>query len=72
MQTEPPKRRWYQFSLRTLLIFTVVCAIAAGWLGKRVAQKRNERKAVAAVVKLGGMVLYDYEVLKSTKPPGPD
>jgi hypothetical protein len=29
---EPPKRkcRWFQFSLRTLMIFTGICAIASG------------------------------------------
>jgi hypothetical protein len=38
MQTELPKadmpnrkRRWFQFSLRSLMIFTMACAIAAGW-----------------------------------------
>ena len=42
MQTEPPKaeppkrkRRWFQFSLRTLLIFTVICAIPCAWLAGR-------------------------------------
>jgi hypothetical protein len=40
MQTDPPKaeppkrkRRWFQFSLRTLLIFTMVVAVACGWVG---------------------------------------
>jgi hypothetical protein len=29
---DKPKRRWYQFSLRTLLIVvTLVCVVAAGW-----------------------------------------
>jgi hypothetical protein len=51
MQSEPPKaeppkrkRRWFQFSLRSLLSCTMVCAVAAGWLGKRMEQKRNERE----------------------------
>jgi hypothetical protein len=32
---EPPKhkRRWFQFSLRSLMIFTVVCAVACDWFG---------------------------------------
>lgn len=43
---EPPKRkrRWYQFSLRSLLIFTMICAVACGLLGKRMEQKRKERE----------------------------
>ena len=63
MQTEPPKaeppkrkRRWFQFSLRTLLIFTVVVAVAAGWLGRKMEQKRKEREAVEAILKLGGAI----------------
>ena len=52
MQAEPPKaeppkrkRRWFQFSLRTLLIVvTLFCVIVGGYVGW---QKRivNERKA---------------------------
>jgi Leucine Rich repeat len=78
MRIEPPKadtpkrkRRWFQFSLRTLMIFTVVCAVSAGWLGKRIEQKRNERVAVEAIVRLGGRVAYDYE-RDSAKPHGPE
>ena len=32
---QPKRRRWYQFSLRTLMLFMVVCAVVFGWLGKR-------------------------------------
>lgn len=51
----------FRFSLRTLLIFTAICAIAAAWLAKTVERKRNERKAADAIVKLGGRVTYDYQ-----------
>jgi Leucine Rich repeat len=78
MQTEPSnvnqpkrKRRWFQFSLRTLMVFTAVCTVSAGWLGKRIEQKRNERVAVEAIVRLGGRVAYDYE-RDSAKPHGPE
>ena len=78
MQTEPSKaeppkrrRRWFQFSLRTLMIFTLICAIAAGWLGTRIERKHQEQAAVDAIRKLGGSVVYDYESLNSTKPPKP-
>jgi hypothetical protein len=59
----PPnrKRRWFQFSLRSLLIFTVLCAIGSAWLGKRIERKRKEREAVEAIVKLQGQVSYDYQ-----------
>jgi hypothetical protein len=67
------KRRWLQFSLRSLLIFTLSCAVAGGWLGKRMEQKRDEREAIEALVKLGCYVEYDYETENANaKPPGPD
>jgi hypothetical protein len=78
MQTEPPKadppkrkRRWFQFSLRSLLIFTLICAIASAWLGREIERKRKEREAVAAIVKLGGRARYDYQLLDA-KPTGPN
>jgi hypothetical protein len=55
------KRRWFQFSLRTLLIGVTVAALACGWLVRRVEQKRNEREAAEAIVKLGGFAFYDCE-----------
>jgi hypothetical protein len=35
LESDPPKRkrRWFQFSLRTLMIFTMVVAVACGWVG---------------------------------------
>jgi hypothetical protein len=73
LSVPPPKRkrRWYQFSLRTLMIFTLICAIGAGWFGRRMEQKRKERAAVKAITKLGGNVVYDYQAEKGAAPPGP-
>ena len=52
MQTEPPKadppkhkRRWFQFSLRTLLIFTLICAVGSVWVARRIEQKRKVRES---------------------------
>src|SRR6266700_3862204 len=87
MDAEPPKvdppkrkRRWFQFSLRTLMIFTLVVAVACAWLGRKIEQKRREREAVTAIVKLGGEAHYDYqhqlgsngEPQLDAKPTGPD
>jgi Leucine-rich repeat (LRR) protein len=55
------KRRWHQFSLRTLLILTLILAIPCAWLGRKIDQKRREREAVEAIVKLGGDVRYYNE-----------
>jgi hypothetical protein len=72
MEAEPKrKRRWFQFSLRTLLIVVVIVAIPCAWLGRKIEQKRREREAVAGLRDPGGTVLYDYEVEKEG-PAGPD
>jgi hypothetical protein len=85
MQTEPPKadppkrtRRWFQFSLRSLLIFTLICAVACAWLGRKIEQKRREREAVEAIVRDGFSVMYDSQLdprgtpYSNDRPPGPD
>jgi len=54
------KRRWFRFSLRTLLVvLTLLCV----WLGIKVNSARNQRQLVAKVHELGGQVKYDYEFL---------
>ena len=45
----PARRRRLQFSLRSLLILTTLCATACGWLTHRIEQKRKERETVAAI-----------------------
>ncbi|HEV2968530.1 MAG TPA: hypothetical protein VGY55_00995 [Pirellulales bacterium] len=49
-----------------------MCAIASGWLGRRLEQKRRETEIVAAIAKLGGVVEYDYQRSPPGKPFGPD
>ena len=55
------KHRCFQFGLRTLLIFVLFVAVAAGFLGSRIERKRRERLAIEAIVKAGGQVYYDYQ-----------
>jgi hypothetical protein len=61
--TETPnrKRRWFQFSLRSLLVFTAICAIVAGWIGRGIERRRREREIVAAIQNLGGSIDYDFD-----------
>jgi hypothetical protein len=76
MQTEPPnadppkrKRRWFQFSLRTLMIVvTLFCVVVGGYVGWQ-AKIVRERKATAReVTGLGGMM---YSATRVTRF-GPD
>jgi hypothetical protein len=57
-KSNPPKRkrRWYRFSLRTLLLFVLVVGVGLGWLGSKLQPLRNERRAAAEIEKLGGRV----------------
>jgi hypothetical protein len=54
-----PKRRFWQFRLRTALAASVVFALALGWQVNRAAR---QRQAVAAVRALGGHVYYEQDL----------
>jgi hypothetical protein len=79
MEAEPSKadqpkrkRRWLQFSLRTLLIFTLICGIGFARLGRKIERKRGERVVVKEIRQAGGRVDYDYEIaLPAVEPFGP-
>ena len=68
MEAEPinsdsPKRerRWFQFSLRTLMIGVLIIAIPCAWLGRKIEQKRRERAAVRAILNSGAHFYFHYE-----------
>jgi hypothetical protein len=76
LNSPPPirKRRWYQFSLRSLMILTLVIAVPCALLGRRIEWKRRERAAVKTLAKQGS-VRYDYQSRENgglkSEPPGP-
>ena len=53
-----PRRRWFQFSLRTLLVAVAVVAVR---LALTANAARKQRAAVAAIEALGGSVRYEHE-----------
>ncbi len=74
--TKPkPRRRWWQYSLRT---FFVVLTVFGVWLGVVVHRANEQRKAVAWVREMGGSARYDYEFnelgirVVDAKPSAPD
>jgi len=70
MTTTPSKlrRRWFQFSLRTLFVLVTVLCV---WLAVTANRARNQREAVAAIEELGGSVRYEYQNSFGQEPPGP-
>lgn len=76
-----PRRRWYQISLRTLLLLVTLASAGFGWLGYKVRQANSQRKAVEAIRNIGNTayVFYDYDfdsggmiLPPPTLPPGPE
>jgi hypothetical protein len=70
---QPPKptRRWYQFSLMTLLVVMTLLCVGFAWIGVRLHRARENRArvapvegAVAAIEKLGGEVTSTYKDIR--------
>ena len=54
---DKPKRRWYQFSLRTLLVgMTVLCLGPGGYVAYQQNKAKRQRGATEALEKLGVIV----------------
>jgi len=56
-------RRWYQFSLRTLVVVVVIVSMALGLFAARLQRARRQAEAVAVLQK-HGYVMYDYAYSK--------
>lgn len=80
MESEPKplasvrRRRWYQFTLGTLLVFMLLAAATMSWFAVKLNQARGQKEVVEAILKMGGSVVYDNQMEASDKraePPGP-
>ena len=56
MDAPKPKLRWFQYSVRTLLIVVTLFAILCSWLGVKLGRYERQWAAAGAVVELGGHV----------------
>ncbi len=76
MEAEPPKidapkrkRRWYQFSLRTLMILITLLAVPLGYVGWQ-AQIVRERKAMALELQDAGALFFSSAQVTQLAPRG--
>jgi len=58
IETPNPKRRWYQYSLRTLFVLMTLFAIFCSWYSYELKQAAKRRAAVEAIRRAGGQVYY--------------
>jgi hypothetical protein len=79
MATSQPKApahklRWFQYSLRSLMLLVLLVSLGMSWVAVRMKRTRQEDEAVEEIRKLGGYALYDYQFSHSGNPfdpPGP-
>jgi hypothetical protein len=68
METDTPaaapkrKLRWYQYSLRTLLILVTLFAVACSWFAVKMKEAGEQKEARMALLRLGGDVRCDCDL----------
>jgi hypothetical protein len=69
MNDAPAKRRprWFRFSLRMMLVMVAVLCV---WLAFTFNAARRQKEAVAAILRAGGTVSYDYQMVPRPAVPG--
>jgi hypothetical protein len=55
-----PRRRWFQFSLRSLFLLTLLVALGLGGFMTEFRRARSQTEAVEAIIASGGTVGYRY------------
>ena len=61
-ETRKPRRCWFQYSLRSLLLLMFLASLGMSWFAVLAKRARAQKQAVEEIRKLGGQVVYDYEV----------
>src|SRR4051794_19233825 len=57
---QPYRPRWFQVSLRTLLLVMLVCGPVGGWIAQRIEKNqfdRNAEQGFEAITTVGGVVV---------------
>ena len=55
-EKKPPKLRWYQYSLRSLFLLTLLVAIGMSYVAVTMQNQRKQKAAAEAIEKAGGTV----------------
>ena len=55
-EKKQPKLRWFQYSLRSLFLLTLLVAIGMSWLTVTMQNQRKQKAAAEAIEKAGGTV----------------
>jgi len=58
MIKDPPKRRFFRYSLRTLFVVVTVFCV---WMGITAKRARDQKQAVEAILEMGGFVFYEHQ-----------
>ena len=66
-QLPKPKRRWFQLSLRTLLLLVMLASAVPGWIGLEWAQRRREKLAIGWVAEMGGNVQFNSQTWRGNR-----
>jgi Leucine-rich repeat (LRR) protein len=56
------RRRWLQFSLRTLLLVTFLVATACGWFANRLQRAHRQADAIKVLTMAGATVIYAHQL----------
>jgi hypothetical protein len=65
-----PRRRWLQFSLRTLMVLMLLISVPLGWLAFKMRQATEQRAVVRQIEELGGTAVHcgQFEPLEKWPP----
>lgn len=66
-----PKHRWFQFSLRTLLIAILVLSLPLSWFAVKMERAGRQKELTERIEQLWGFVIFDWEESGAPTPPYP-